>query len=201
MKYSKVLELIEEQIGFVPRQADICKILNVGNSVLSNRAKRDSNVSEEEIELIEQHYAIKLNGILDGVKLDYYPDIYASCGNGCTVLSETSEKITVTRETIPEYSNNDEYCVINVKGSSMFPILNDNDKAIIKLCPNEQIIDDRVYLFRFNDEIFIKRLAKNVKQIIVKSENKDYQNIVIENQELKDFYIIGRIVGLIRDLR
>ena len=76
--------------------------------------------------------------------------------------------------------------------------INDDDKLVIQHNLNEQIIDDTVYLFRYNDELFIKRLVKNVDQIVCISENPRFQDRIIEPKG-DNFSIIGKVVGLFRN--
>lgn len=201
MNYSQLFETLENKIGFKPSQKNICEILGINPSAMANRKTRETEFSEEEIEKISIHYGVKLETKQSEFEINYYPNIFASCGAGCVPFDESKEKIRIAKESIANYSKSKEYFVISAKGSSMTPLIDDNDKCIVERYDNEQIIDDRVYLFRFNNEIFIKRLVKNIKQVIIKSENKEYQNIILENDELKDFEIIGQIVGLIREMR
>ena len=196
MKYNELQKKIKEQIGFEPRQTDFCKILDLSRQAMSNRVKNNLEFPLEEITKIEEKYAIKLTDFGNEVTLDYFTNIYASCGNGCIAANETSEKISVTRETIPAYNKNDEYCVINIKGSSMFPALCDGDKAIIKLCADEQIIDDRIYVFSYKNELFVKRLVKNIDEVIAISENKDFGRRPLN--DINELHIIGRVVASIR---
>jgi phage repressor protein C with HTH and peptisase S24 domain len=112
------------------------------------------------------------------------------------VFEETSEKLAVTKDVITNYSDKNKYSVISARGSSMAPVIQDSDKLVIQHNLNEQIIDDTVYLFRYNGELFIKRLVKNVDQIICISENPRFQDRVIENKG--NFEIIGKVVGLFR---
>ena len=161
MKYSKLLERLQNLTGCVPTQADLCKILGFNSARMSNRATRDSYFTDEEIQKIGRHYQVSLHTnthivSIDCVDLDYYPDIYASCGMGCIVFNESKEKLTIAKSTIPYYSPNEKYFVVTCKGSSMSPILEDDDKAIIQQWQGEQIIDDRIYLFSYNSELFIK---------------------------------------------
>lgn len=70
--------------------------------------------------------------------------------------------------------------------------------------PTENItvlIPYRPYIFSYKDEIFIKRLVKNINQLIIIPENKLYDTIKLQGEELKEINIIGQIVGLMRDLR
>ena len=141
-------------------------------------------------------------GCLSGVSssdisIDYYPDVFGSCGEGCMVFNETSEKISVTKDVITNYSPRNKYSIISARGSSMSPVINDDDRLVIQHNVENQIIDDTVYLFRYNGELFIKRLVKNVDQIVCISENPRFQDRIIEPKE-DNFSIIGKVVGLFR---
>lgn len=198
MKTDKLLEKLQSTIGFTPKAKDFTQILNFSNEQsFYSRVKRNSDFSDEEIEKIEEHYGISLRGgDNNSVELNYYPDVFASCGTGCTVFQESPEKISISKDSIPDYSPNAEYSVINASGSSMYPIIFEGDKIILKHWQGEQIIDDKIYLFTYNYELFIKKLVKNIDQIIIKSENKEYENRIITPNE--SFKIIGRVIGLIR---
>lgn len=197
MRFSKLLNTLQNLIGFTPKQSDIGKILNMGYSTINGRYQRNSDFSDEEIEKIEEHYGISLRGgDNNSVELNYYPDVFASCGTGCTVFQESPEKISISKDSITDYSSNATYSVITAEGSSMYPLIFDGDKVILKHWQGEQIIDDKVYLFSYNSELFIKKLVKNIDQIIIKSENKEYQNRIITPNDT--FKIIGRVVSLIR---
>jgi phage repressor protein C with HTH and peptisase S24 domain len=79
----------------------------------------------------------------------------------------------------------------------MSPVILEDDKLIIQHDIYEQIIDDTVYLFQYNGELFIKRLVKNIDQIICISENPRFQDRIID-PEKGNFNIVGKVVGLIR---
>ena len=82
----------------------------------------------------------------------------------------------------------------------MMPYIHDKDKLIVEHWSGEQIRDNRVYVFRFGDNIFVKRLVQNINQIVVKSDNTIYDTMKIEAIDAGDLQIIGRIVGLMRDM-
>lgn len=200
MKYNKLIDALQNLIGFKPSHAQLAKILDCGYSTIGNRAQRDSNFSDEEIALIEDHYAIDLTGSGDNcITLDYYPDVFGSCGSGVFVLSEQREKISLSKESIANYSTAAQYSVINAIGDSMEPYICNKDKLIVKHWEGEQIKDNSVYVFRYLDEIFVKRLSKNIDQIIIKSDNPTYDTRKVAVS--KDFQIIGQIVGLLRNMR
>ena len=200
MRYSVLLDRLQNLTNHKPSQSEIGKILGLRQTAISGRANRDSNFSDNEIRKIEQYYHIVIEN--DSVTLDYYPDVFGSCGNGVFELSPEKTQIIVPKNAFFEkFSPNKTYSVINATGNSMQPLIFDKDKLIIEHWNGEQIIDNRPYIFCYKDEIFIKRLAKNVDQLLIISENKDYDIRKLSGNQLKDVNIIGQIVGLMRDLR
>ena len=199
MHYNSLFQVIKKEIDSEPKQADFCKILEISRQTMSKRVQNNSKFSDDEIQKIEAFYGIKIDkqAAINEVALDFYPDVFGSCGSGSMVFSEASEKIAVTKELITNYSASNKYSVISARGSSMSPVINDDDKLVIQHDVNGQIIDDTVYLFRYNDELFIKRLVKNVDQIVCISENPRFQDRIIEPKG-DNFSIIGKVVGLFR---
>lgn len=188
---------------------ELAPILGVGTAnALRNWNYRKRPLKEFEIKKIDEAFNIsstELNTIsldVDSVTIDYYPDIFGSCGNGVFELSPEKTQIIVPKNAFFEkFSPNKTYSVINAHGNSMQPLIFDRDKLIVEHWNGEQIIDNKPYIFCYKDEIFIKRLAKNVDQLMIISENKDYDTRKLEGEQLKDVNIIGLIVGLMRDLR
>lgn len=200
MRYSVLLDRLQNLINYKPSQSEIGKILDLRQTAISGRANRDSNFSDDEIKKIEQYYHIVIED--DNLTIDYYPDVFGSCGNGVFELSPEKTQIIVPKNAFFEkFSPNKQYSVINAVGNSMQPLIFDRDKLIVEHWNGEQIIDNKPYIFCYKDEIFIKRLAKNVDQLMIISENKDYDTRKLEGEQLKDVNIIGQIVGLMRDLR
>ena len=201
MRHSELLERLQNLTQTKISQQTIANSLEVRQSAIGNRATKDGKYSLEELIKIERAMALPM-GSLSGVSssdisIDYYPDVFGSCGEGCMVFEETSEKIAVTKDVITNYSPSNKYSIISARGSSMSPVINDDDRLVIQHNVENQIIDDTVYLFRYNDELFIKRLVKNVDQIVCISENPRFQDRIIEPKG-DNFSIIGKVVGLFR---
>lgn len=203
MKTSELQELLNKQLGFTPKAELMCKVLGLGaRQSWYQRVARDSEVNDDEIKNIEHHFAISLreNNNTNCVDIDYFENVYGSCGIGAKIFDETSQRLTVPKNMIENYSKGHRYSVINSKGDSMTPFIQDNDKLIVEHWEGSQIIDNRIYVFSYDNEIFVKRLVKNVTQIIIKSDNPIYEPIKIEGKD-KKFSLIGQIVGLLRDVR
>jgi phage repressor protein C with HTH and peptisase S24 domain len=208
MRYSQVLQALTKYTGEEYKQSQLCQILNISRGTMSARYKNDSEFLLEELIELERVLALP-SGSLAGVQiqtnencidLDYFSDVWASCGTGAVVFEETSDKISVPTSLIQNYSKSNKYSVINARGDSMQPFLQDRDKLIVEHWNGGQIIDNCIYVFRYANELFVKRLVKNITQIVIKSDNPLYEPIKITDKD-QDFEIIGQIVGLMRDLR
>jgi phage repressor protein C with HTH and peptisase S24 domain len=206
MKYNLLLQELKKYTGIEYKQADFVKLLNISRAAISFRANRDSEFSTDELIDIEKKLGLPI-GCLSGVKsndnsvdLEYYSDVWASCGNGAVVFEESTEKLSVPKSLIQNYSSSNRYSVINSRGDSMTPFIQDRDKLIVEHWNGGQIIDNCIYVFRYANELFVKRLVKNITQIVIKSDNPLYEPIKITDKD-QDFEVIGQIVGLMRDLR
>lgn len=207
MKYSVLFDTLQNLIKIKPQATQIADIIGIPVRTLYTRGQRDSAFTFEELRKIEDAYGIVggLTGSMvqadtNCVELDYFSDVWASCGTGAVVFEETSEKISVPTSLIQNYSKSNKYSVINARGDSMTPFIQNFDKLIVEHWNGGQIIDNCIYVFRYANELFVKRLVKNITQIVIKSDNPLYEPIKITDKD-QDFEIIGQIVGLMRDLR
>lgn len=81
-----------------------------------------------------------------------------------------------------------------VKGDSMLPVLYDGDSILVD-CSEIEIQSGKIYVFRFGDEIRVKRLHKKLNgDILVHSENQMIPDETISKSEMQDFQIIGKVV-------
>lgn len=217
MKFSKAFKVLQNLSNAPVRPVDIATALGVSRSNINYKRDKDVELTDSDIKKLEDFFNISFSipkqyktayEILekteksmpeDCILLDYYPDVFGSCGGGSFVFSEQKEIIQVPRRCFQTFSNFKKYSVINAIGDSMTPYIIDHDKLIVEHWNGEQIRDNRIYIFRFGDNIFIKRLVLNIDQIIVKSDNKEYPVRHIEKEDMKEFEIIGRIVGIWRE--
>ena len=217
-------EYLQKYTSLNISQAEIARALGTTRSNISLRIKNKSQLTLPEARKIVENLRINaphevLNGMLKTcgqycesdtsmpdivqeneatVDMAYYEDVYGSCGSGAFVFSESTKIIQVPKNIILSYSGFKTYSVVNASGDSMQPHILDKDRLIVEHWNGEQITDNKVYIFRFNDQIFIKRLVLNLDQIVVKSDNKEYQTRYIEAAAADNFQIIGKIVGLMR---
>lgn len=186
-------------------QRDFGKKIGVSGAYIGQIETGETPLSEKVYKQIIQNYGNLSNDKQEeSITLDYYPQIFGSCGSGVFALSQEKQVINVPRSAfLFNYSENKTYSVINAWGDSMNPFIQNQDKLVVEHLNGEQIKDNHIYVFCYKDEIFVKRLIKNIDEVIIKSDNTDpiYRPRVIEGKKLNDLYIIGEIVGLIRNLK
>lgn len=210
MKYTELQEKLQQLKGEKISQSKIGEVIGTTRQNIGSKFNNPkSEVSVSELQKVERFYNVSLyqspvrenDTVL--ILVDYYPEVFGSCGEGQFVLSEQKELIQVPQKFFNHFSTQKHYSVINAIGESMLPTLRPKDKLIVEHWQGEQIKDNQVYVFCYKDEIFVKRLIKNIDEIIVKSDNPDpmYRPRYIEKEDMNNVLIVGEIVGLMRDMR
>ncbi len=207
MKYTELQNILIKELGRNITQAEIAEVLHLERSSISMRIKRNSDVSENHKKRIEDYFGVKLESnqlgefISDNKFLDakFFPDVIGSCGRGVFEQSQNFELVKIPKYLLSAHNQKKEYSVITAKGNSMSGAIEDGDKLLIESFENEQIIDNEIYVFCYKQELFIKRLCKNINQIIIKSDNKDFPTRYIEDDDINNIYIIGKVVALVRN--
>lgn len=196
------LKKLRFELGY--SQEQLGQELGVTKQQMGRLERGESQLTEDKLEYLKNKYGSMLqSNIEESVFVDYYPDVFGSCGSGAFVLSERKEVLQVPKKLFTSFSPVKKYSVINAVGESMLPNIHDKDRLIVEHWEGGQIKDNRVYVFCYKDEIFVKRLIKNVDEIIIKSDNPDplYRARYIEKDDMNNVLIVGEIIGLMRDMR
>lgn len=155
------------------------------------------NMNEEKREELKKQWLSTLkeelvNSYMDNkayLKTVNLEPLTASCGGGVVVSSNL----------IYDYDEKSTYSIVKVVGNSMETTLSDGSICIVKNYNGEQIKDNAIYFFSYGDESYIKRLAKNINEIVIMSDNKRYSDIVLKGDELDKIKIYGEVVKNMRD--
>ena len=190
-------------------QEDLGKILGVTRSAINQRIKNNSEVTLSELKVLEKTFKINLQDVskqninIGEFTAKLFPDVIGSCGNGVFEQSQNYEMITLPQKLVSNKKKKKTYSIITAYGDSMAPAIQDKDKLIIEHINNNVITDNRVYVFCFDNQIYVKRLVKNIDEIVVVSDNPDktiYKTKTINNANIDNFFLIGQVVGLYRNL-
>ena len=203
MRLDEILTIISQKTGNYINQTMLADSLGITRQTVSNRIKNESQLTVAELKKIESYFNIILLAEDEQKQValvDYYSDVFASCGSGNIVFSDEKVKIPVSTMLISGFSKSKTYSMINATGNSMSPTIENGDKLIVEHWNNEQIQDNRFYVFCFNNEFFVKRLSKNLDEIIIKSDNPEYRIRTINGSTTEELILIGKIVGVIKSL-
>ncbi len=201
MKLDELIAIISEKIGTTINQSMLAESLGITRQTISNRIKNASEVTVSELKRVESFFKINLSSKSeDVVYIDYYSDVFASCGRGSIVFSSEKTKLPIATSMISGYSKNKLYSMINASGNSMAPTIDNGDKLIVEHWTGNQIQDNKIYVFCYNNEFFVKRLSKNLDEIIIKSDNPEYRIRTISGKSVYDLILIGKIVATIKQL-
>lgn len=207
-KINDLQKLIKRKISY----EEVATCLGLGSKqAVQNRITRKQNLKEWEIIALEEKFLNEVNKnnqpiISETVTAYIYPEVFGSCGNGVFELSQEKYPVEIPKKHFfKEINPLKQYSVINAYGESMQPTIKDGDKLIVEHLQNgEQILDNKIYVFCYDDRISVKRLIYNIDEIIIKSDNPDketYKTKYIQKEDINNLLIIGQIVGLARDLR
>lgn len=205
MKLDELLKIISKKTERYVNQSLLAEALGITRQTVSNRIRNESQVTVSELRRIEEFFNITLFNETDDnnaevVYIDYYTDVFASCGDGNILFSDEKVRIPVPTTLINGFTNQKTYSLINASGNSMTPTISDGDRLIVEHWNGEQIQDNRIYVFCFNQEFFIKRLSKNLDEIIIKSDNPEYRVRTINGSTINELTLIGKIIGIIKTL-
>ncbi len=205
MKLDELITIITQRTGNYINQSMLAQSLGITRQTVSNRIKNESQVTVSELKKIEEYYGISLfsdsaDSNDDVVQMNYYSDVFASCGTGSIVFSEEKIKLPVSTLLISGYSKQKAYSMINASGDSMSPTIDNGDRLIVEHWNGTQIQDNKIYVFCFNNEFFVKRLSKNLDEIIIKSDNPEYKVKTISGTTVEELKLVGKIVGVIKSL-
>ena len=202
MKLDELIQLISNIAGITVNQSMLADSLGITRQTISNRIKTQSEVTVSEIRRVEEFFKISIfSSVTDDIAyIDYYTDVFASCGNGSIVFSSEKTKLPIPISMISGYSKNKLYSMINASGNSMSPTIDNGDKLIVEHWNGNQIQDNKIYVFCFNNEFFVKRLSKNLDEIIIKSDNPEYRIRTINGKSAAELILIGKIVAKVKQL-
>lgn len=126
-------------------------------------------------------------------------DVSASAGGG---FIQGSDVIDVIRSI--EYNHEraitmfggrtpDSVKVINVRGDSMAETIEPGDLLFVDISVNS-FDGDGIYVFGFDDKIYVKRLQMIPDQILVISDNPKYREWSIDKATEHRFYVYGKVM-------
>jgi lexA repressor len=143
-----------------------------------------------EIHTKKESFEIK-NAIRNVIYLPVYGK--ASAGNGYLNLEQEIYKMPILDEDFP-----DGCFFVKIEGNSMEPTIIEGEFALVD--PND--IDyqkNKIYVVTYDDESFIKRMVIDERTgiVILKSDNQDYDDILIDREKQEYLNINGKVIKIV----
>lgn len=94
---------------------------------------------------------------------------------------------------------NPDCSIVKVSGDSMKPIINNGDMIAIREIKNPNLIFwGQIYVVLLEDYRMVKYVRKheNPDRVILRSENKEYDDIEIEKRDICDLFIVENIIRI-----
>ena len=197
MYYNEIIDCLQKLIYKKPTQQELADILGIRQTAVAGRAKRNSAFTKDEIKKIENYFNVIILSNDKTVIVDYYPEKFGSFKNGSFITDENKISYEMSASIFPN-SENKKYSIIHAHENSMYPLIWKNDYVIIE--HESDFINGDIYSFYFENEIYIKRLTKNINQFVINSENPDFPVQFIEKDCFNDIYIIGKVLYTARSM-
>ena len=117
----------------------------------------------------------------------------ASAGNGYLNLDQEIYYFPIKKGNFSDRS-----FLVEINGNSMEPTLEDGDYALVDP-DNIDYVKNKIYVVTYNDESFIKRMVIDNKSkiIMLKSDNPEYEDILITKDMQVYLKIEGRVIQVI----
>lgn len=188
MRFQSLFDSLQNSTNVKINKAELGRIIGLSRSGVDYNLKNNTLIDETDVQKIETFYNVNLlgNNIISNNTINILP-VCASCGNG----------ITIDTSLIYNYDEKAKYIFTEASGSSMNPVIFDKDIVIAKKYDGH-IIQDGIYLFSIKDDMFIKRLSKNINQLECISDNPAFDKIVLKGDEMDTVNILGKVCGIIR---
>lgn len=117
----------------------------------------------------------------------------ASAGNGYINLDQEIYYFPIKKGDFSDRS-----FLVEINGNSMEPTLEDGDYALVDP-DNIDYLKNKIYVVTYNDESFIKRMVVDdrSKIVMLKSDNPEYEDILITKDMQVYLKIEGRVIQVI----
>lgn len=184
-------------------QDAFCQLIGVPLTTYKNLEGGKAFLSLDKIDAIKNKIGINPLWLLYGegnmliddptskeVLIPYYDDIYASAGFGAlNGNAKESEYIHLPRSLMCKGCRSKTEA-IKCSGDSMTPFLKDGDIMFVDRNQIE-LKDGDVYVVRFGEELFVKRLFRIPGKLIAKSDNSLYPEFDLTSDS---FEILGKVI-------
>jgi phage repressor protein C with HTH and peptisase S24 domain len=189
----------------IQSQSELAVALDVNRSAVS-RAKSRDRVPEQWISRLCALFDLEPDWLRDGQSsLDRFvevPVVVARLGAGGgshVVDADVRGHMAFRSAWLHQKGQPRDMVLMQVIGDSMEPSIREGDYVLIDQSKKE-IYPGGIYALGLEDTIMVKQLDRRPDELVILSANSKYSPIILRGDELETVRIIGRVVGVWRDL-
>ncbi len=152
----------------------------------------------------EQSDGAQVAGIPTNNDLVFAPmfDVQASAGMGSEVQAEDIDDYFAFNKTFLSRQLNvssEQLAFVTISGDSMLPTLHDGDRVLVDMS-QKSVTREGLYLLQSEDGLMAKRLSDKQGELLVVSDNSEYESWTISKEARENNSIAGKIVWCARTI-
>ncbi len=201
VKFEDILKRIFEATG-IASQTELAAALGINRSAITQARKKDA-VPDKWILSLYRAFGVNPNWIETGTGPVFLKNagdsVFKNIPKVKARLSAGSGSFEVGAEIEGYYAFRKDW--LSSKGNiSMEPELKDGDTILMDESQKD-ILAGAVYAIGVEDTIMVKRLEKHPNKLVLISDNKDYSPIYLNEHEIGNIRIIGKVIWICREFR
>ena len=193
-------------------QHQLCAILKIAQPTLSGYENETSEPDFATFQSIADYFNVSVDYLLGREETKNPPNVYdvdgiinfeeigTICAGFDGMINETpTGEIVEIPSSMINGGEKEDYFVLRVSGSSMYPKLIDGDKILCKRCA--QVENGNLAVVLYDGECAtVKKIYYGNNFIDLIPINPEYETKRIEGADLTQCRILGKVIKLIRDL-
>jgi len=197
----------------ITSQANLAKTLSISRAAIT-QAKKNNSIPIKWITELSRLFNVNPDWLEKGIgskvlSQNIYHEIFLqvpkikarlSAGGGSFETEpEIEEFYSFRKDWLSKKGKARDMVLMDIFGNSMEPELKEGDTVLIDQS-QKAVLAGAIYAVGFDDTIFVKRLEKRPKELVLLSENERYPMMCFRDEEMDSVRIIGKVIWVCREM-
>ena len=197
----------------ITSQANLAKTLSISRAAIT-QAKNNDSIPIKWITELSRLFNVNPDWLEKGtgskvLSQNIYHEIFLqvpkikarlSAGGGSFETEpEIKEFYSFRKDWLSKKGKARDMVLMDIFGNSMEPELKEGDTVLIDQS-QKAVLAGAIYAVGFDDTIFVKRLEKRPKELVLLSENERYPMMRFRDEEMDSVRIIGKVIWVCREM-
>ena len=197
----------------ITSQASLAKTLSISRAAIT-QAKKNDSIPIKWITELSRLFNVNPDWLEKGtgskvLSQNIYHEIFLqvpkikarlSAGGGSFETEpEIKEFYSFRKDWLSKKGKARDMVLMDIFGNSMEPELKEGDTVLIDQS-QKAVLAGAIYAVGFDDTIFVKRLEKRPKELVLLSENERYPMMRFRDEEMDSVRIIGKVIWVCREM-